>query len=330
MLRPHTATGARTGPRARSAWFAAVCVAWLFLSAPVLAAPAPAAPAPAAPPSALVTAQTCYASGDLGCVVRALEHAVVPESDAAERWRLLALAASRLDRHDLARAAFAAWIRLDPKHRLERDSTPPGVWLDYTAALLEVRGAELDRTPKLGVDTKVPPPRPTSADLPRAALPAHSGRDKARDFRFLAGVSASAALGQELPAPIDSVGGQLGIELQLSERWWVGPHLSGVRFALDGEPTTAALVQLQAAMGIGPAAAPWVSLTAGAGAQVGAGNDKLGTAALHVGLRYASQAKGVVGLAVELADEVVVGGSAYPSLHILTLRLGALIRPPRR
>lgn len=266
----------------------------------------------------------------MGCVVRLLEHAEVPAGDAAERWRLLAFAASRLDRRALARSAFAAWIRLDPKHKLERDSTPPGIWQDYTAALLAVRGGELVTEPQLAVDTRVVPVRPDATDLPKAPLPPRSDRDKARDFRFLAGLRASAAVGHGLASVGQALGGQLAVELQLSQRWWLGPHLGGLRFSVDGLGYTLPVAQLQTAVDLGPASAPWLSLTAGAGAVVAGGNDKLGSAALHVGVRYAPQPKGVVGWAVELADDVVLGGAAYSSVHVVSLQLSALVRPARR
>lgn len=265
----------------------------------------------------------------MGCVVRLLEHAEVAAAEGSERWRLLAMAASRLDRRALARSAFAAWIRLDPANKLERDSTPPGIWQDYTAALLEVRGAELVREPQLSVDTRVTPVRPEASDLPRAPLPPRSDRDRARDFRFLAGLRASAAAGHGVGSVAEAIGGQLAVELQLSRRWWLGPHLGGLRFAVDGTGYTRPIAQLQTALDLGPAHKPWLSLTAGAGAVVAGGSDKLGSAALHVGVRYAPQLKGVVSLAIELADDVLLGGAQYSSVHVVSLQLSALFRPVR-
>lgn len=295
-----------------------------------MAAPKQAAAAVVVSPVA--AAQTCYGQADYGCVVRLLETAVVPEGERSEQLRLLALAASRLDRHDLARQAFADWIRRDRRHRLDKNAVPPGVWQDYAAALVTVLGSELERTPQLTVDPTVPPVRPTARDLPRAPLPALSSRDRARDFRFVAGLHGSWVPGQAAVSPLDHLGGLLGIEIEAHKRVWIGARLAGLRFGLDRVGSvTAPVAQARAVVAVGDVASPWFHVAAGGGAVVGGATDQTGPAALHVAVRYAPAAAGAVGWALECSDDVLLGASAGGPHHVVSLGLVAVLRnPPKR
>lgn len=141
-----------------------------------------AGPALATPKSPIGAAAKCYAAGDMLCVVTKLKDAPVDAAQAAEQQRMLAFAAARMDRHDLARKAFAAWIRLDPiKHRLRRENTPPAVHRDWASAWLDVHRDQLDLQPREPA-TATPLPAPvTAGDLPVLAPPSRSHRDRAGD-----------------------------------------------------------------------------------------------------------------------------------------------------
>jgi hypothetical protein len=183
-------------------------------------------PAHAAPQrSPVAAAQVCYGQGDLGCVVQLLETANASAADAPERWRLLGFAAARLDRHDLARKAFAEWIALSPTHRLDRTMTPPAIYQDYTAALLERHGAELDLTPRTGDRPQAPVPPTQVVALPKFAPPPRAERDQATDFAFYAGIAVAEYDGIVGANPVDHLGGFLGIEHDVGGRFRLGPQL---------------------------------------------------------------------------------------------------------
>lgn len=204
---------------------AALCVALLALPSP----------ASAAAPSLVSRAQQCYAAGDLGCVVTLLEGAALPEAeqpaaDVAECWRLLGFSAARLDRHDLARRAFAAWIALPGAHRLERATTPPAVFQDYAAALIEGHAKELDLQPRIGARPQLPAPATTAADLPRFAPPLASQRDTANNFTVLAGLDVSTAPNYMPDSVLDLLGGSVGLEIDLDPAWRLGLRAGGLRY----------------------------------------------------------------------------------------------------
>lgn len=179
----------------------------------------------ASPRSPVAAAQVCYGQGDLGCVVQLLETVTVSAADAPERWRLLGFAAARLDRHELARKAFAEWIALSPGHRLDRAMTPPAIYQDYSAALLERHGGELDLTPRTGDRPQAPVSSPQVSELPVFAPPPRSERDQATDFAFYAGLGITETDGIVRANPVDHLGGFLGIEHDVGGRFRLGPQL---------------------------------------------------------------------------------------------------------
>lgn len=140
----------------------------------------------------LARAGVCYGQGNMSCVIDTLDAAAVPAEpkNAAEHWRMLALAAARMDRHDVAKRAFVAWIRLDPqRHRLDRTVTRPATYRSYAAAWLVVNEARLDLTPK-SQPTPAPLPGPvTAGDLPRFSPPPRSKRDNRDDTVMAVGAA---------------------------------------------------------------------------------------------------------------------------------------------
>lgn len=216
--------------------------------------------------SPLSVAQACYGRSDFACVIAALEKTAFDlPADRAEGLRLLAFAAARMDRHDLARKAFAAWIVLSDQHRLDRASTPPNVYQDYAAALLQAHKAELDLTPQLEHQPQLPAPPAKVEDLPHFAPPPRAQRDQARDFGFYFGPAASLIV---LKGSTTEVYGafvsQFAIDLDLSPQWRLGIATGAVAgknvfgFAqlrvahalwLDEEATLDGVVGLGVAMG---------------------------------------------------------------------------------
>lgn len=152
-------------------------------------------------------AAMCYGRGDMPCVLKLLRGAQPQAAQAAEHWRMLAMAAARLDQHRVARDAFGRWIQLDPRgHRLEKSTSAPVIYRDWAAAWLHVHRASLDMSPR-----RPPPPAPlptavTVGELPRFVPPPRSQRDAADDTVF-------------------SIGPVLGPLHRSDRSGWVGLHL---------------------------------------------------------------------------------------------------------
>jgi hypothetical protein len=173
----------------------------------------------------LQRATQCYAQADLLCVVQVLEHTTLSGPELAEGTRLLAFTYARLDRHAEARQAFTRWITQDPQHKLDRATTPPAVFTDYTAALLQAHEAELDLEPHLELQAVLPAPAVTPSDLPRFAPPPPSSRDKASDFAVLAGAN--------VHLPSGNVALQMALLFDVGRRAHVGLELGAFRTVDD-------------------------------------------------------------------------------------------------
>lgn len=330
----------------------ALAVAWLcaLLPATVLAAPprkvlqVPAIEVAAQSP--LQRAAKCYAATDLLCVVESLR-AITYDSpaDAAEGLRLLAFAYARLDRHAEACHTFAHWLMLSPQHRLERATTPPAVFEDYTAALLDVHKDELDLAPQWEQHPVLPAPAVTPSDLPRFAPPAASQRDRADN------VAASLLVGgaydlkegrQTLPAPLPAA--EVGLGLLLGP-WQVGIG-GGMRYATRVTCTSSApppagqgfdiAVGCSRGMGLVLPFQARVSrlfagdLRHGASLQAGIGGaieTGVTSPVASLGVRYTWHPAGsTVGLCAELRDDLDLGNH----FHAPSLLLGACFRPARQ
>lgn len=166
----------------------------------------------------LRAAALCYGQGNMHCVMATLQAAKLPDkpSDAAEHWRLLAMAAARMDQHTLSRNAFAQWIELDPKrHRLAKSSASPAVYKNYASAWLQVHQDKLDLRPRTLPRPAPLPAAVTQGDLPRFAPPPRSKRDKANDTVMAIGVAGAPLQGASL---VGWAGLALGIEQHVGER----------------------------------------------------------------------------------------------------------------
>jgi hypothetical protein len=198
----------------------------LAIAAVLTLSPAVAIAAPRPSPSVVVQATVCYGRGDLACVIALLEPAppqpLYPES-AAERLRLLAFAAARLDRHDLAQTAFSRWI--DDGHRLDATTTPPVVFADYSAAMVRKLTPLLDVTPQIDHRPQLPAPAMTAADLPRFPPPPRSSRDAARDIGFRLAGNGAGGPGHLVPG----LGVAIGLDLHGAGRMFGGLELGAWR-----------------------------------------------------------------------------------------------------
>lgn len=300
-------------------------------SGAAVAAPALPSAAPPVAQSPVVQAQNCYAQGDFACVVRLLDPAApglqaLSPAEQGERWRLLAMAASRLDQRATARQAFAQWIRLASANRLDRATTPPAVYADYAAALLEVVGSEIERTPQLDHRAKLAVPAPGPADWPKFSPPPRSPRDNARDFLFHVGLLGSVHLRNALGGPGDHIGALLGVELEPWQRWRFGAQFGALRW-IDNFARSRVLLQGRAGW------APWVKAThrleiAGlAGLGLSTEVDEGSVGAVGAAIRYHWQpANSAAGLYVEIADQV---GIASRTQHIAVLAIGLTLQPAR-
>lgn len=276
-------------------------------------------------------AQACYAQGDLACVLRLLDpqakelEALAP-AEQGERWRLLAFAASRLDQRLAARKAFGRWIALAPSHRLERASTLPGVYADYAAALIDVLGADLDRTPQLDHRAQLAVPVPAPADWPRFAPPPRSPRDNARDFLFAFGLLGSVHLKAPAGSPGDHLGAQLGVELEPWQRWRFGFQFAGLRW-VDQFSRARVLVQARAGWAPLVRGIHRLDLVAAGGMGLSTEVDEGSVAAVGAMLRYQLQpARSAAGFYIEVGDQV---GIASRIQHIAVVALGVVLQPAR-
>lgn len=172
--------------------------------------------------AAVSKAARCYAQGDMLCVLTTLQAAPAPAKPelAAERARMLAMAAGRMDRQALAVESFVAWIRLNPAaHRLARATTAPGIYRAWAAAWMQVHKARLDLQPR-GLPEPAPLPGPvTAGDLPRFSPPPRSKRDKSTDTAFALGLAFAP---WETDAAVGWLGLHFGLDQQLGERASIG------------------------------------------------------------------------------------------------------------
>ena len=228
-----------------------VLVLVLVLLLPALGTAAPRLPAgPLATGSgAVARAQNCYAQGDLACTVAELR--VRPASgddDDAVAQRLLGFAAARLEQPDLARAAFAAWLRLEPGARLDAHTTLPVVHAAFVAALTETLRGQLDLRLQVAGRPALPLPPARYEDLPRMAPPPLSTRDRASDFGFRVG--GTGAWSPRVGGP--GVGLTVGVDLQPAPGWRVGLDGGAWQFsaqAFDAADTGTALAPFAALAG---------------------------------------------------------------------------------
>lgn len=247
-------------------------------------------------------------------------------AEQGERWRLLAFAASRLDQRGAARRAFARWIALSPSHRLERASTLPGIYADYAAALIEVLGSDLDRTPQLDHRAQVAVPLPAPADWPRFAPPPRSARDNARDFLFAFGLLGSLHLKAAAGSPADHLGAQLGVELEPWQRWRFGFQFAGLRW-VDRFARARVLAQARAGWAPLVRGPHRLDLIAAAGMGLSTEVDEGSVAAVGAAARYQLQpANSAVGLYVEVGDQV---GIASRTQHVAVVAVGVVLQPAR-
>ena len=195
---------------------------WIILALGIVMLSASVEARPRSGPSTLRKASICYGRGDMVCVIEALHNTPAPTDTAhgSEHWRLLAMAAARMDRGDIAREAFAAWIGLAPTaHKLDKSSVRPNVYRAYAAAWLKQHREQLDLKPR-----RLPQPAPlpapvTVGDLPRWQPPPLSKRDKIDDTTMMLGVSMAPMQGINL---VGWTGLCLAMERKLSAAWGVG------------------------------------------------------------------------------------------------------------
>ncbi len=244
---------------------------------------------------------------------------------------MLGFAAARLERPDVSKAAFVQLLQRDPKHRLDRDATPPVVWRAFAAAWLQVHGAGLDLDPVVQAHPTLPVPKPTPRDWPRFAPPPKSGRDAARDYVLLLAPSLTVNLGsagQVVKKPLDHAGVLLGLQL---EPWpWLraGLMLHAVRWH-DGARTRlrndigltghARLVQWSTGrLELGGEFAGSIDIARNGGAW----------GAIGAGLRYHAQpARGAIGWILSVGDRQALGGQGDNQLLVT---FGLAVQPAAR
>lgn len=282
-------------------------------------------PASAQAASPLKAVRACVARADSACVVRLLSGAKPTLAEASEHWLSLAFAQSRLGQHTEARRAFGTWLKLSPKHRLDRGQMPARIWPDYVAALLAHHGGSLDLEPRV---TRTPKPAAAQGswrDLPTFPPPPRSDRDRAKDVELV--------LGPELGSPLGgnglavSVG--LLIRLKVQPTWKIGvggtamstPTAAGSRDALGILGVQAEWVLTQATWGR-------ISLAghAGAGLAQGQNGQQRIVPTIAPGVRYAwLPKKANLGVEVSLSDRILVDGDELG--QTLLLGVGLLVRP---
>jgi len=306
------------------------------LAALVVAVPSPSL---AAAPTLASRAQQCYAAGDLGCVVTLLEATPLPAAnqsaaDAAECLRLLGFSASRLERHDLARRAFAAWLGLPGEHRLDRSTTAPAVFQDYAAALVDGHAKELDLQPRIGARPELPAPPPSAADLPRFAPPSRADRDSARDFVILAGIDVTTAPNYMPESAQELIGGSIGLEVDAGPAWRLGLRAGGLRYfgphaaLYGGTQTFLPYALLRVGRVLWHAAGQRVEWLLGIGGGARGRDGNLDTAALvSPAFRYTlrpSSGRALTALFVEAGGSALVGDGME---SVLSCSIGVSLRP---
>lgn len=281
----------------------------------------------------LVAAQRCYGAGDLGCVLRVLTpDAAVPDSaplpDRVERWRLLAFAAARLDKHDVAQRAFGQWLSLEPAAHLDRATTPPVVWNDYAAAWLLVHGGELGLQPVVADHPQLAPPVLTPRDWPKFAPPPRSGRDQARDFVFAMGPVLTLPGPNGFLAPQDHLGVLVALSVLPLERLRVGGELQASRWRATPSDRVRGEIAVRAGWTLWAGDSDRIEAIGGAGVAIEPtavnGTGVVAAAGLRMQHHAPQQA---LGWAVQLADHVTVGGGA-PQLVALSVAL--VLRPAKK
>lgn len=231
---------------ARWAILALLCTPGAARAAP----PRPARAAPATPGTdPLAQAQNCYAQGDLACAVTVLQ-ARPPTGSASDApcQRLLGFAAARLEQPDVAKAAFAAWLKLDPAARLDPHTTPPVVHAAFVAALTDALRGQLDLSLQVAGRPALPLPPVRYEDLPRMPPPARSARDQSTDFGFRVGATGAWSLRVGGPG----IGLGVGIDLHPAPGWRVGLDGGAWQFsaqAFDAADTGTALAPFAALSG---------------------------------------------------------------------------------
>jgi hypothetical protein len=273
---------------------------------------------------ALTEAQACYGAGDLACVLRVLGDAAVTPAQESEKFRLLAFAAARLDQHEAARKHFAAWVQLAPTNRLERATTPPGIFQDYCAALLAAQSDALEWAPQVENQPVLPAVAVTPSDLPRFAPPGRIASDLPQRITYLLGLHGSLPTVNDWGPPQAHLGLALGIELELAHGLragilaggWQRPDKSVFRW----NPYTLFRA------GIGTR---WgdhgLDLLLGAGVALDTGDDSV-VGALAPALRYHWRpADRSVGFFSEIASQTLFGSKT--TTEVIGITLGVLLRP---
>lgn len=287
--------------------------------------------------SPLAEAQSCYGNGDLACVLRVLAPVHLSESEEPERLRLLAFCAARLDRHEEARQYFTAWLQLNPQntanvqHKLDRATTPPQVYQDYTAALLATKTDQFDWQPQIENHVVVAPLAVTPSDLPHFAPPPRMENSVASRMSFLLGLNVSLPVTAQSShwTPVQAMlAGGLALELDLpaylkigvAAGGWQRPNGTG-----GGEWNPYSLFRA----GIG---GRWgdhgLDLLLGAGVVLSATAEQvIGTfaPALRYHWRPATQ---LVGVYAELASETLFASAG--TQEIIGISLGVLLKSPTR
>jgi len=278
-------------------------------------------------PDPLSAAQICYGAGDLACVLRVLASATVAPGQESEKFRLLAFAAARLDQHDAARQHFAAWLKASPHNRLERATTPPAVYQDYTAALLAAQTDALDWTPQVENRAVLAPLAVTPTDLPRFAPPPRQAGDLPQRMSYLLGVHGSLATKNDWGPPWAHLGIAMGLELDLAYGLRVGLLLGGWQRPDNGGFRWNPYSLVRAGIGH-----RWgdhgLDLLIGGGVALDTGDDSV-IGALAPALRYHWRpADRMAGFYAELASQTLFGSKT--TTEVIGVTLGVLLRPSSR
>ena len=325
---------------------AAVLGAWLPPSAasarPKPVAPPAAAPAPAATPAQapLDIASRCYGAGDMRCVLQTLAGVEPAPADAAETFRLLAMAAARMDQPEQTKAAMRRWLAAVPDLRLDRASVPPSLWSAYVAVRLEAAGGAMELRPQGGRDVVPLPPAATAVDLPWIPAPPRSDRD--------AGAAPSLAValigGLGSSALDTAAGAELEAGLCIASRCSTAITLVARGMRLTGD---VASIGILAGFGLGVTVRPLDSLPwleaqldlGGALLDIAAPLDLAGNVVVESPAMPAKGGRGMIGVAVrariDLSDRIglrvgvreVVGVGADDTAHWLGLTLGFVFQP---
>ncbi len=274
------------------------------------------------------------------CVLQTLTGVEPTAQDAAEVYRLLAMAAARMDQPEQTRAAMRNWLAAAPELRLERASVPPALWSAYVAVRLEAAGSAMELRPQGGRDVVPLPPPATAVDLPVIPAPPRSDRDQGAAATMavglVGGLGSSAldvAAGAELEAGLCIASG-CSTAITLVAR---GLRLSG----------DVASIGLLAGFGLGVtvrpiASLPWLEAQldlGGALLDIAAPLDPAGNVVIESTTMPAKGGRGMIGAAIrarfDLSDVVglrvgvrdVVGVGADDTAHWLGLTLGFVFQP---